>query len=382
MESKLWTMGQTEKFLNVHLKGAAEICKFDGYMSFKRVPSWTEPKHGHSFMAIDVASQGSGVRLDFLTTATQLELSLAYDAVLWEGLPKVPVQLVVEVDGKETPYPFSNIRYLGFPGFTRDGDLNFSSKTIDLGKSEANKRVTVWFPHNAITYISKIELNGEVSAFNSELPKWVHYGSSISHSGEANYPTGVWPVIAAKSLELDVVNLGLGGNAMAEPYMSEVMLDHDPEFISMKLGINSINAASHTLRTFIPAVYGLIESLVARKPDVKLLLISPIYCPPHEEGFGPTIFDMENFKATANPSPASEMVPAHLNTKRVRDALKEVVSNLQSQGVNIRYIDGLELMGEADASHLEDDLHPNSDGYALVGQRFASHPVVLSWLGR
>lgn len=375
-------MNQTEKFLNDHLKGAAEICKFDGYLSFKRVPYWTEPKHGHSFMAIDAASQGSGVRLDFLTSATQMELSLAFDAVLWPGLPEVPVQLVVEVDGTETPYPFSNLRYFGFPGFTRDGDLNFSAETIDLGDSEANKRVTVWFPHNAITYISKIELNGEVSAFTPELPKWVHYGSSISHSGEANYPTGVWPVIAAKSLQLDVVNLGLGGNAMAEPYMSEVMLDHDPEFISLKIGINSINAASHTLRTFIPAVYGLIESLVSRKPDLKLLLISPIYCPPHEEGFGPTIFDTENFKATANPTPAPEIFPSNLNNTRVREALQQIASNLQGQGVSIHYLDGLELMGEADASYLDDDLHPNSDGYALIGQRFASHPQVLAWLGR
>lgn len=379
---RLWNMSQVEQFLNAHLKGAAEVISQPEYCTFKRVPSSTEAKHGNSFMATDAASQGSGVRLDFDTDASHLELSLAFDTVLWPGLPEVPVQLVVEVDAHTINFPLTNLRYLGFPEFNRVGELKFETVQVNLGEHGKQKRVTVWFPHNAISYISKLEINGQVTEHITKAPKWVHYGSSISHAGEANFPTGVWPVIAAKSLDLNLVNLGLGGNALADPYMTKVILDHNPDFVSMKLGINSVNGAAHTLRTFNPAVYGLIESLIERKPELKILLISPIFCPPHEDGFGPTVFDMQNFKATANPNPAPEMVPSNLNLKRIRQALDQVVSNFAARGITINYMSGLDLIGEADAHYLDDDLHPNSEGYALMGQRFANHPEVKAWLAR
>lgn len=375
-------MNQIQQFFRNHLKGAAEVIATDSYVTFKRVPTSTEPKHGHNFMATDVASQGSGVRLDFETDASQLELSVAFDAFLWPGLPEQPVQLVVEVNDRILNFAQSNLRYVGFPDFNRIGELKFETLTVDLGNDIFGKRVTVWFPHNATSYVSKLELNGTAQPFNSGNPKWVHYGSSISHSGEAKFPTGVWPVIASKNLDLDLVNLGLGGNALADPYMAKVILDHNPDFLSMKLGINSVNGAGHTLRTFIPAVYGLIESLTEKKPDLKILLISPIFCPPHEEGFGPTIFDMEAHKATANPNPAPEMVPANLNLKRIRAALEQIVKDLQTSGVDIKFLSGLELLNEADAHLLEDDLHPNSEGYELMGERFSVSPAVQNWLGR
>ena len=375
-------MRQIREFLEEHLKGAAEIVASDTCVTFKRVPSSTEAKHGHNFMAIDVASQGSGVRLDFESSASSLELALAFDSFLWPGLPEVPVRLVLELNGVATHFAMTNLRYVDFPSFSRKGELNFEILKLELGEPGVQKRVTLWFPHNAITYIANIEIDGEVSRRISDQPKWVHYGSSISHSGEANYPTGVWPVVAGKALGLDVVNIGLGGNAFADPYIAEVILKHNPEFVSMKLGINSVNAAAHTLRTFIPAIFGLIESLLEKNPRLNILLISPIFCPPHEDGFGPTIFDMEKHKAMANPNPAPEMMPSNLNLKRVRTALEQVVENLKATGVSISYLSGLELIGEADAHLLEDDLHPNSDGYALMGQRFAGHPDVLAWLGR
>ena len=46
------------------------------------------------------------------------------------------------------------------------------------------------------------------------------------------------------------------------------------------------------------------------------------------------------------------------------------------QRAAIRYLDGLSLFGEADAHLLPDDLHPNTEGYRLMGQRF--HALMLS----
>jgi hypothetical protein len=38
----------------------------------------------------------------------------------------------------------------------------------------------------------------------------------------------------------------------------------------------------------------------------------------------------------------------------------------------LHYLSGLELFSEADASMMPDLLHPDGDGYELLGQRFAA----------
>ena len=375
-------MSQTEQFLQDRLKGVAEVFSREGYATFTRVPRSTESKHGNHFMMINVAAQGSGVHLEFHTEATELKLELAFEKVLYPGQPDETVPLVLEVDGNQTAYEFSNVRFIDVTGQPRTDTLDFESHTFNLGQKEKSKLVKIWLPHHAMTNFKSIELNGQAGKVTSTKPKWVHYGSSISHCSEAELPTGVWPVIAADALGLELSNLGLGGNAMLEPFMTDVILSHNPEVVSLKVGINSINMASHTMRTFMPAVFGLVEALAAKKPSLKILLVSPIFCPPHEEGYGPTIFDLVELKATANPNPAPEMFPAHLNLIRVREALKQAAIQMASQGINVSYLNGLELMGPSDAHFLEDDLHPNSNGYAVMGKRFANHPQVMAWLGR
>ena len=76
------------------------------------------------------------------------------------------------------------------------------------------------------------------------------------------------------------------------------------------------------------------------------------------------------------------MVPTHLNTKRVREVIHAIYQELAKSDANIFYFSGLDLLGEESAHFLDDDLHPNSEGYQLMGKRFAEHPKVQEWLGR
>ena len=56
---------------------------------------------------------------------------------------------------------------------------------------------------------------------------------------------------------------------------------------------------------------------------------------------------------------------------RMRQLLQEVVATRVAAGdAAIRYLDGLSLFGAADAHMLPDDLHPNTEGYRLMGERF------------
>jgi lysophospholipase L1-like esterase len=55
----------------------------------------------------------------------------------------------------------------------------------------------------------------------------------------------------------------------------------------------------------------------------------------------------------------------------MREIMRDVVAGRRQRGdVNLHYLDGLTLFGEADIDDLPDHLHPNGDGYVRLGQRF------------
>eukprot|EP01047_Picozoa_sp_COSAG01_P079761 COSAG01_NODE_15253_length_1357_cov_1.613672_2_plen_81_part_00 len=65
----------------------------------------------------------------------------------------------------------------------------------------------------------------------------------------------------------------------------------------------------------------------------------------------------------------------------MRDALHTIVRNLRAAGdSNLHYLSGLELFGPEDVSMMPDMLHPNGDGYELLGNRFAEHAFGLGGL--
>lgn len=372
-------LDEVSNFLKQHLVGASEVVEKYGALTFSRLPSSTNVRHGNNFMMLDVASMGSGVRLEFLTDASRLSLELAFEQFVFPGAPAKEVKIVAEVNGKEYVVACDAVRVFSLDSISDKPELTFENIDVALGDAGTSKKVLIWLPQHSFTYFRGIELDSSVSAAISESPTWVHYGSSISHCSEADLPTGVWPVIASKKMNLNLVNLGLGGNALLDPFMVEVILRHKPDLVSLKVGINSVNGAHHTIRTFIPAVYGFLDALRIAMPNLKILLISPIFCPPHEDGFGPTLFDLENFKATANSSPAPELFPSNLNLTRVRSALRNIFEDLSKTDKNIFYFDGLDLINESEGKYLFDDLHPNTDGYKLMGERFAMHPTVAKW---
>ena len=56
----------------------------------------------------------------------------------------------------------------------------------------------------------------------------------------------------------------------------------------------------------------------------------------------------------------------------MRAALADVVKTFNVRGdANMYYRDGLQLFDEPDRQMLPDDLHPDGDGYEVMGQRFA-----------
>ena len=143
-----------------------------------------------------------------------------------------------------------------------------------------------------------------------------------------------------------------------------------PTWISLKAGINVINADSLKKRTFAPALHGFIDTVRDGKPETPFLVVSPIVCPSAEDRPGPTI-PREDRVFTTIPG-HDELRPGSLTLRRMREIIEAVVAARRAaRDANLHYLDGLELFGEADVGDLPDALHPNGDGYVRMGERFA-----------
>ena len=118
----------------------------------------------------------------------------------------------------------------------------------------------------------------------------MHYGSSISHCVEAAEPAGTWPAVAARLAGVSLRNLGFGGQCHLDPFVARTIRDlPDVDIVSIKTGINIVNMDSMRERVFAPALHGFLDTIREAKPDVPIVVISPIYCPSAETRPGPTV---------------------------------------------------------------------------------------------
>ncbi len=211
----------------------------------------------------------------------------------------------------------------------------------------------------------------------------MHYGSSISQGSNAASPSTTWPAIAAGLAGADLVNLGFfSGSALLDPFVARAIRDRPADVVSVKIGINLVNADLFRQRAFGPAVHGFLDTIRDGHPDVPLVVIGPLYCPIHETTPGPGAFDVEALKAggtvrfVATGDPAETTKPGglgRLTLTYIREQLAAIVARRRDTDPAISYVDGLSLYGPADAqTHpLPDQLHPDAPTHRLIGQRFA-----------
>jgi hypothetical protein len=101
---------------------------------------------------------------------------------------------------------------------------------------------------------------------------------------------------------------------------------------------------------------------------VPVLVITPIICPPHEDGTGPSI--VKRGKVTS-PRRPDRLAFGALTLRRIRQLEADIVEARQAAGdAHLHLLSGLELFGPADVGDLPDLLHPNPAGYRRIGERF------------
>jgi len=242
------------------------------------------------------------------------------------------------------------------PDGTLHGGEAFEISFEDLPAGE--KILELVLPQAATVAITGLALDDQATLAPAPdlRPRILFHGSSITHCMEAAGATAPWPAVAAGLAGVNHLNLGWAGSCLLSGLAARIIRDAPAEAVVLKLGINVHGEGLLKERSFLDSAHAMISIIRERKTETPMLIVSPIFSPGREDVIS-----------------AGGGVPL----QRMRQLLAEVVQARRRAGDgHIRYLDGLSLFGDADAHLLPDDLHPNTEGYRLMGERF--HALALS----
>ena len=368
------------------LRGVVDVEETPGGLTPLRLPLRARAQTDSDWMRI-AAEQASGVRCEFRTAATWIELEVETTGLY---LPWIPDEIrwsvfSATVDGEsvaDARVTGGSELHLAEPGGPRFVQGEPAVARFELGGAGVQeRRVVVWLPQTDTVEIRDVRADAPLApAEPLDQLRWWHHGSSISHCIEAETPRGVWPVAAADRLDLDVTNLGFAANAHLDPFTARAMRDSDADLFSLKIGINIVSGDTMKRRTFVPAVHGFLDTIRDSHPTAPILVVSPILCPMHEDTPGPTVTDPETGERHGTPSTTPDFFEPPLTLRSVREILQQIVQARAAEDAAIFYLDGLDLFGTDDIAELPDGLHPSPAGYMRIAERFAASPIVSTWI--
>lgn len=356
-------------------------------LGIRRLPAWTRPQIPPG---LDVMLRmASGVRMVFTTNSevVGLDASTTVIGASREAARRVVFDLRIgdEIIHREVqatnvivPDPRSAGRYSVDRGKVKTVWFN------ELG--DDTKNIEIWLPHNAYVTLQQIHLGTALlDSPPDQRPRWIHYGSSISHCIEAESPTQTWPAVAALDADLCLTSFGFGGQCHLDQFVARTIANVEADLITIKVGINIVNMDSMRERVFVPAVHGFLDTIRENQPRTPICLISPIFCPSAEDRPGPTIPNASGKFETIEGF--QNLRQGSMSLKRIRELLEDVVKTRRATSDEpIDYFDGLRLFSEREAHLLPDDLHPNNEGYHLMGQRFSTEflrpNIERHWISR
>ena len=76
---------------------------------------------------------------------------------------------------------------------------------------------------------------------------WATWGSSLTHCVRAGSAARVWPGTVARTHDVNLVNLGFGGQCHLDPMVAMHIRDLPASCISMKLGINMMSGSVNAI---------------------------------------------------------------------------------------------------------------------------------------
>ncbi len=296
-----------------------------------------------------VASTAAGVRLRFRTDSTTVRLTATQHTAGQAVSVERRGAYDLYIDGKLASRSWGEGGAIMAPtgGLTGDAAITVHFEGLPAG----DKLVELWLPQASTVAIMGLALDdgASLSAAPDTRKRIVFHGSSITHDMEAEGASAGWTAVASILAGVNHLNLGWGGSCLLSGQAARIIRDQPADAIVLKLGINVHTDGQLKERTFADSAHAMISIIREKHLTTPMVIVSPIFSAARDEtgsGGGPSL-------------------------ARMREILREVVAARIAVGdKHIRYFDGHELFGPADAHLLPDDLHPNTEGYRLMGERF------------
>lgn len=354
-----------------------------GGVALRRLPVWVRTQHDDALLGWAERCP-AGARLRFVTAASAVRLRLVTTVLELDGGPVPPPGRVAMVVGagsapRVVDLPPGDVVALGPDLTPRDHrPADVAEVTLDLGSGrDPATPVEVWLPHDRAVELVSVDADAPVApAPAAGAVRWVHHGSSISHGLEAPSPDRRWPAQVALRRGWDLHDLSFSGNAQLDPFAARMIRDTPADLVTLKVGINLVNADSMRRRTMLPALHGFLDTVREGHPTTPVVLITAIACPAHEDAPGPVVVDPGTDRARAAHRDVEADAGA-LTLAATREVVAAVHRQRAAQDPHLHLVDGLSLLGPDDAHLLHDGLHPSPAGLDLVAARFLDADLPL-----
>ncbi|WP_127571895.1 SGNH/GDSL hydrolase family protein [Georgenia faecalis] len=360
-------------------RGAVSVEPGEGGLVPARLPGWARARVDDPFMRM-TSAQAAGVRLAVRTAASVIEVDYrgarmvaSEDAAIPPSRWEVTVGSVC-VGGADAVATGRAVFAFDQPERARTLTGPATTVRIDVGGGGVERDLEVWVPYTDAVEVVAVRADRPIRAAGPRAaPRWVHYGSSISHGYTADSTVGTWPVIAARRAGVQLTSLAFSGSAMLDGFIARVIRDLPAEVISVKAGINIVSADAMRRRTFAPALHAFLDTIRDGHPRTPIVVASPIWCEPVEERAGPTYEDPDlPYPWQRTRGTAEDVRQGKLSLRVVREETARVVAARGDDALVA--VDGLTLYSGRDAERmpLPDNLHPGPDVHALIGERWSS----------
>lgn len=169
-------------------RGALAWTDEDGLQQPWRLPP-DRARRVHAPELIRMARMAAGVRLEMITDAASVELTLQFT-------DEDPGAVDVLVDGH----------------LVDRHRLTNGEHTLAVELPEGDHEVRIWLPQYGRTRVGAATVTGasHVDPLPAR-PRWITYGSSITQCRQAEGPSETWPAIVALARGWDLICLGFAG---------------------------------------------------------------------------------------------------------------------------------------------------------------------------
>ncbi|HZB72219.1 MAG TPA: GDSL-type esterase/lipase family protein [Acidimicrobiales bacterium] len=228
--------------------------------------------------------------------------------------------------------------------------------TVRLGLVGSGEPAVVYLPEGMRPTILSVTGVGCDVAPAPAGPRWVAYGDSILEGWVATGPARCWPAVTARSLGLDVVNLGYAGAARGEMASAEQVAALPADVISVSHGTNCWTRTPHSAGMMRETTAAFLEVVRGGHPTTPIVVPSPVLRPDAEatpNRLGATLVDL-------------------------RAAMEEAVqARIDAGDRALTLVPGGDVLT---ADHLPDGIHPGDEGHELLAEVFGG--AVGAALGR